>query len=130
MPTEPYYDLKPATRWLRTYFEELDVWHLFEVDEDREILRQIELWGRDTRKPITAAAVAEWQNPNTDEGRRANVRSSEVYGMSGEKGLPPDGEDDFRPEHITQEEFEATWRDARAALEAAAARGEPRDEQY
>lgn len=55
--------LKPAVRWIESYWDEKDVLFFFEFDEDGWVLRQVELRGSD-RKPMVAAALAEW--PDAD----------------------------------------------------------------
>jgi hypothetical protein len=51
--------LKPAVRWLRSYWDEEDVRYFFEADEDGWVLRQVELRGKD-RTPAVAASLEEW----------------------------------------------------------------------
>lgn len=65
--------LKPAVRWLKSYWDEEDVLYFFEADEDGWVLRQVELRGPD-RTPAVAAYLAEWPDANRDGLGGAGVR--------------------------------------------------------
>jgi hypothetical protein len=105
--------LKPAVRWLKSYWNEEDVLYFFEADEDGCVLRQVELRGPD-RTPAVASALAEW--PDAGRDGLAAVKAYEAkYGALADQ---PIGEWDtgFPHDEIDGAEFEVTWQRARAHL--------------
>ncbi len=105
--------LKPAVRWLRSYWDEEDVLYFFEADEDGWVLRQVELHGKD-RTPAVAASLEEW--PDTDRDGLAAVQAYEAkYGGLADQPIG-EWEAGFSHDEIDRAAFEIVWQQARAHL--------------
>ena len=92
--------LKPRVRWLKSYWEDEDILFYFEFDEDRWVLRQVELKGP-MRTPISAAALSEMPDART-EGLDAVREYEERYGGLADQPMPE--ELDFPHEDISADE--------------------------
>jgi hypothetical protein len=109
--------LKPAVRWLRSYWDEEDVLFFFEADVDGWVLRQVELRGSD-RTPAVAAALAEWPDANRD-GIQAVQAYEAKYGALADQPIS-DWDRGFPHVEIDRPEFEEVWNRARAHLQSVA----------
>jgi hypothetical protein len=105
---------KPPVRWLRSYWDEEDITHYFEADEDGWVLRQVNLSGPE-HTPTVAASLAEW--PNADRDGLAAVQAYEArYGALADQPMA-EWDEGFPHVEIAQPEFEAVWQHARAHLD-------------
>lgn len=107
--------LKPAVRWLESYWDDEDVLFFFEADEDGWVLRQVELRGPD-RTPAVAAALVEWPDANRD-GHDAVRAYEATYGALADKPIA-EWDADFPHADIDRAAFEEVWHRARAHLAA------------
>lgn len=106
-------DLKPAVRWMRSYWPEADTTYFFEMDEDGWVLRQVELRGPD-KTPVAASALAE--HPTFERDGLEAVQAYEAkYGGLAEKPIEPPYDEELI--EIERAELERVWQLARAHLE-------------
>ncbi|MFF1409206.1 hypothetical protein ACFVX6_05305 [Streptomyces sp. NPDC058289] len=100
--------------WIRTYYEDEDLWLYFEADDEGWVARQVEIRGKDSR-PMTAASLEEVRYVRDHADLSAMFRYDGQYGILAEG--PLDGWRD-QPEaaEISEEEFERLWADARRCL--------------
>ena len=108
--------LKPATRWFKSRWNEVDVWFFFETDEDGWVLRQIELRGPD-QVPTVGASLAEWPDAGGD-GLDAVQAYESKYGALADAPTS-EWDADFPSIPIEHGEFERMWSRARVHLEGA-----------
>ncbi len=96
-------------RWMKAYWVDEDVWYHFEVDDDATVLRQVEIRGAGGE--VLAASSLDETMAAQCEGRLRAYE--EQYGSIADQ--PAVGWD-CKEMPLTYEEFERTWRDARASL--------------
>lgn len=106
---------KPPVRWIRSYWEEGDIDYYFEFDEDGWTLRQVELSGPEKRV-TTAAALAEWPDPERD-GLEAIRQYESKYGGLADQPVTS-WDPGFPHEELTAGQFEEVWTSARRQIEA------------
>ncbi|MCX5266658.1 TniQ family protein [Streptomyces sp. NBC_00199] len=103
-----------ATRWIRSYYDELDTWSYFELDNESWALRHVDLQGP-TLQPVTAAALSEVLGIRDQRDQTAMADYEHKYGILAEGSL--DGwQDTQSATEITAAEFERIWASAREAL--------------
>ncbi|OII66686.1 DDE-type integrase/transposase/recombinase [Streptomyces sp. CC77] len=103
-----------ATRWIRSYYDELDTWSYFELDNESWALRHVDLQGP-TLQPVTAAALSEVLGIRDQRDQTAMADYEHKYGILAEGSL--DGwQDTQSATEITAAEFERIWAAAREAL--------------
>jgi hypothetical protein len=108
--------MRPMPRWVRSYWDVDDVTFLWEVLDDGEVRRSVELAGPEHR-PKAAAALDEVIRAR-DTGGVGAVQAYEArYGVCPER---PIDAWDFAHEDISQSEFEQAWAVSRRVLEAEA----------
>ncbi|WDT54088.1 TniQ family protein [Streptomyces sp. G7(2002)] len=103
-----------GTRWIRSYYDDLDTWSYFELDSEGWALRHVDLQGP-TLKPVTAAALSEVLGIRDSGDRTAMAVYQHTYGILAEGSLDGWEETDCAAE-ITSTEFERVWGPAREAI--------------
>ncbi|MFF3340407.1 hypothetical protein [Streptomyces flavidovirens] len=104
------------TTWVRTYYEDEDLWLYFEADDEGWAARHIEVQGKDSR-PVTAASLEEVLRLRDHADLAAMGRYERQYGVLAEVVL--DGwQDQPQAAEISAEEFERLWVGARRVLGA------------
>ncbi|MGI5510244.1 TniQ family protein [Streptomyces sp. CA-106131] len=103
-----------GTRWIRSYYDDLDTWSYFELDSEGWALRHVDLQDP-TLKPVTAAALSEVLDIRDRGDRTAMAVYQHKYGILAEGSLDGWQETDSAAE-ITSAEFERVWASAREAI--------------
>jgi hypothetical protein len=97
-------------RWLRCFYAEEALWCFFEVDEDDDVVRHVEVRTAGGR-PVTAASLAEVLHLRDNADLAAMQRYEERYGVLAEAG--PGIWAAAPVQEISADEFERAWRQAR-----------------
>lgn len=103
-----------GTRWIRSYYDDLDTWSYFELDSEGWALRHVDLQGS-TLQPVTAAALSEVLDIRDRGDRTAMAVYQHKYGILAEGSLDGWQETDSAAE-ITATEFERIWASAREGI--------------
>ncbi|MEU3795929.1 hypothetical protein [Streptomyces fructofermentans] len=100
------------TRWFRSHWAEAETWFYFEVEENGDLSRHVELHGP-LEQPVAAASLVEWRATQ----RSGSLRGYEsAFGAIAEVFVRPSNAGAAEP--LTADAFESVWRSARAAREA------------
>ncbi|MEU2908194.1 hypothetical protein ABZ771_35845 [Streptomyces globisporus] len=103
-----------ATRWICSYYDELDTRSYFELGNGSWALRHVDLQGP-TLQPVTTAALSEVLDIRDQRDRTAMAVHEHKYGSLAEGSL--DGwQDTQSATEITAAEFERIWASAREGL--------------
>jgi hypothetical protein len=117
-PAQPIRNLKiSGTRWIRSYYDDLDTWSYVELDAEGWALRHVDLQGP-TLRPVTAAALGEALDIRDRGDRTALAVYQHKYGILAEGSLDGWQETDSAAE-ITATEFERIWASAREGITGA-----------
>jgi hypothetical protein len=101
-----------VVQWVRRYWDDEDVWFVFELDGDGWVTRHLELQGPD-RSPRVAASLVEWLRER-EAGRLQQYQAK--YGVVAEMPLSSDELTEWQA--VSAAQFEELWHSARSRLDS------------